>query len=165
MRFYALLPDLAWQGKFAMSDYYRLIYVSAAREEMTPEQLESVLGVARKNNEPAGVTGLLLFHGGSFFPVLEGPKDTVIRIFSAIERDHRHSRVLVLKTKATETRAFPNWSRGYLKAHTLHPDQKAHLIDLGHLVGREEPATLSSSPAVSLHINAFLNSFREFAEA
>ena len=76
-----------------MSDMHRLIYVSAAREEMSPEQLDSILAVARKNNEPAGVTGLLLFHDGSFFQVLEGPKDAAIRIFYVIERDHRHSRV------------------------------------------------------------------------
>ncbi|MBK8838303.1 MAG: BLUF domain-containing protein [Hyphomonadaceae bacterium] len=147
-----------------MSDIHRLIYVSAAREEMTPAQLDSVLAVARKNNEPIGVTGLLLFHDGSFFQVLEGPKNAVMRIFSAIERDPRHSRVIVLQTKSTDTRAFPNWSMGYVNAHALRPDQKAHLVDLSHLVGRDEQATLSSSPAVSVHINAFLGSFREFAD-
>lgn len=147
-----------------MSDIHRLIYVSAAREEMTSAQLDSVLAVARKNNDPVGVTGLLLFHDGSFFQVLEGPKDAVMRIFSAIERDPRHSRVIVLQTKSTDTRAFPNWSMGYVKAHALRPDQKAHLVDLSHLVGRGEQATLSYSPAVSVHINAFLGNFREFAD-
>jgi hypothetical protein len=54
---------------------------------------------------------------------------------------------------------------GYLKAHALRPDQKAHLVDLSDLVGRGELAALSSSPTISTHINAFLGSFREFAEA
>ena len=147
-----------------MSNTHRLIYVSAAREEMTSEQLDSILAVARRNNEPAGVTGLLLFHDGSFFQVLEGPKEAVMRIFSAIEKDPRHSRVILLQTQAAASRAFPSWSMGYVKAHALRPDQKAHLVDLNRWVGREEPASLSSDPAVSIQINAFLGSFREFAE-
>ncbi|MEQ1781742.1 MAG: BLUF domain-containing protein [Hyphomonadaceae bacterium] len=145
-----------------MSDIHRLIYLSAAREEMAPDQLEAILTVARKNNEPAGVTGLLLFHDGSFFQVLEGPKDEVVRIFSAIEKDPRHSRVIILETKTREERAFPNWSMGYVRAHALRPDQKAHLVDLGELVAREQPVALSSSLAVSGFINTFLSSFREF---
>ena len=147
-----------------MPEIHRLIYVSAAREEMPPEGLESILAAARRNNAPAGVTGLLLFHDNSFFQVLEGPKEAVVAIFAAIERDQRHSRVIVLQTKSADGRAFPNWSMGYMKADTLRSDQKAHLIDLAKLVGRDEPAALSSSPAVSTHINAFLGSFREFAE-
>jgi len=131
---------------------------------MDPAQLESILAVARKNNLPASVTGLLLFHEGSFFQVLEGPKDAVSRIFSAIERDTRHSGVIVLETKTGNARAFPNWAMGYVKAHKLAPEQKANLVDLSNLVGRGEQAQLSSSPAVSVQINAFLSSFREFAE-
>lgn len=147
-----------------MSDLHRLIYVSAARGEVTPEQLDSILAVARKNNERAGVTGLLLFHDGSFFQVLEGPKDAVVRIFSAIESDPRHSRIIILQASDTDIRAFPRWAMGYVKAHTLRPDQQEHLVDLSHLVGREELASLSTSRSVSIQVNAFLGSFREFAE-
>lgn len=146
------------------TDLYRLIYVSASREEMTQNQLDGLLAVARRNNEAASVTGLLLYHDGSFFQTLEGPKDAVTRIFSTIERDHRHSRVIVLQTKSADTRAFPNWSMGFMNAHALRPDQKAHLVDLRHLVGHTPSASLSGSPAVSVQINAFLGSFREFAE-
>lgn len=142
---------------------HRLIYVSAARVEVSPGVLESILAVARANNEPAGVTGLLLFHDGSFFQVLEGPKPAVERIFAAIEADPRHSRVLVLQSGDETARSFPNWSMGYVGGHALGPDQQAHLIDLRHLVGQEEPANLTSSPVVSVQINAFLTSFREFA--
>jgi len=144
---------------------HRLIYVSAARVEMSPEELDNVLAVARRNNTAADVTGLLLYHDGSFFQVLEGPKDAVTRIFSTIERDHRHARVIVLQTKTAETRAFPNWSMGYMNAHALRPEQKAHLVDLRQMMGQEASASLSSSPAVSVQISSFLGSFREFAAA
>lgn len=145
-------------------DLHRLIYVSAARAEITRTELDSVLAAARRNNEPVGVTGLLLFHDGAFFQTLEGPKDAVVRIFSAIEKDPRHSRVIILQTKTSDVRAFPNWSMGFMDSHALRPGQKTHLVDLRQLVGRDQPASLSSSPAVAVHINAFLSSFREFAE-
>lgn len=149
-----------------MSDqFHRLIYVSAAREEMSDQKLDGILAIARRNNEAAGVTGLLLYHDGSFFQVLEGPKDAVMGIFSMIERDHRHAGVIVLQTKTAETRAFPTWSMGYMNAHALHPGQKAHLVDLRQLTGGEHTAELTSSPMVSIQINAFLGSFREFAAA
>lgn len=144
---------------------HRLIYVSAARDEMSAVDLDRLLGTARHNNEAANVTGLLLYHDGSFFQVLEGPKDGVMRIFSKIERDPRHARVIVLQTKAAETRAFPNWSMGYMNAHALHPDQKANLVDLRQMTGWERPAELTTSAIVSTQINAFLGSFREFAAA
>jgi hypothetical protein len=147
-----------------MSDIHRLIYVSAARAEMTTSQLDSILDAARRNNEPAGVTGLLLSHDGSFFQVLEGPRNALTKLFSAIEKDPRHSKVIVLQSVSTDRRAFPNWSMGFLNAHALRPDQKEHLVDLSDMVGREEPALLSSSPTVSVQISAFLGSFREFAE-
>lgn len=147
------------------NDLHRLIYVSAARDEMSTQALDGLLVIARRNNESAGVTGLLLYHDGSFFQVLEGPKPAVTRIFSTIERDHRHARVIVLQTKTAETRAFPNWSMGYMNAHTLNPTQKANLIDLKHMAGGEKSIELSTSPIVSVQINAFLGSFREFAAA
>ena len=146
-----------------MSDLHRVIYLSASRQEMSLSRLDALLAVARRNNESAGVTGLLLFHDGSFFQVLEGPKDAVDRIFAAIEGDNRHSRVIILQRTACERRAFPDWSMGYVDAHALRPEQKANLIDLRSLVGREGPSTLSSSASVSGQINAFLGSFREFA--
>lgn len=144
---------------------HRLIYVSAAREEVSSADLERLLGIARRNNEAAGVTGLLLYHDGSFFQVLEGPKEAVVRIFSTVERDPRHSRVIVLQNKVAETRAFPNWSMGYMNAHALHSDQKANLVDLRQMTNAERPAELTTSAIVSTQINAFLGSFREFAAA
>ena len=96
--------------------------------------------------------------------MLEGPKDAVTRTLSAIEKDHRHSRIIVLQSVTTDTRAFPRWAMGYMKAHALRPDQKDHLVDLSQLVDSEAAAPLSASPSVSVQVNAFLGSFREFAE-
>lgn len=147
-----------------MTEIHRLIYVSASREEMTQDKLDGLLAVARTNNSAAGVTGLLLFHDGSFFQVLEGAKDEVLRIFSRIERDYRHSRVIILQTKSAPERAFPTWSMGYMRAHDLRPEQKECLVDLRSMTGTGHGAQLTAAGTVAVHIDAFLTSFREFAD-
>lgn len=50
---------------------YPLIYVSTAVEQMTSDQLRELLSVSRRNNIGDGVTGMLFYHEGSFFQVLE----------------------------------------------------------------------------------------------
>ncbi|RYG37151.1 MAG: BLUF domain-containing protein [Burkholderiales bacterium] len=167
MRLSAISPGSALiveKGRMQMSEIYRLIYVSAARVEMTTQQLDSILASARRKNAFADVTGLLLYHDGSFFQVLEGERAAVTAIFSTIEKDHRHSRVIRLQARIAEARAFPNWSMGFMKAHALRPDQQECLVDLSHLAGRDSEAKLTSSPTVAVHVNAFLGTFREFAE-
>lgn len=146
-----------------MTSLHRLIYVSAASGNMTLERLDAILKSARTNNETAGVTGLLLFHEGSFFQTLEGPKPAVERIFARIQADPRHAHVIVLQNTLVDGRAFPNWSMGFMNSHQLRPEQKSCLVDLRAFIGGlTQP--LSSSPSASLHITAFLSSFREFAE-
>lgn len=148
-----------------MTDIHRLIYVSASREEITQDKLDALLEVARANNSIAHVTGLLLFHDGSFFQVLEGAKDDVLRIFSKIERDSRHSRMIVLQTKSAPERAFPAWSMGYMRPRDLQPAQQESLVDLRSMAGTGHGALLTSTGAVAVHIDAFLSSFREFAQS
>ncbi|MCF8509094.1 MAG: BLUF domain-containing protein [Hyphomonadaceae bacterium] len=50
-----------------------------------------MLAVSRSNNSARGLTGMLLFHDGCFFQVLEGGADTLERTFATISRDTRHS--------------------------------------------------------------------------
>lgn len=147
-----------------MPAIHRLVYVSASRVAMSDVDLERLLATARENNSEAGVTGVLLYHDGSFFQVLEGDKDQVTRIFNAIERDPRHSRVIVLQTRAAPERAFPVWSMGYVRTSDLRPDLRETMIDLRDFVGTGERANLTASASVSVHIDAFLGSFREFAD-
>lgn len=112
-----------------MINIHRLIYVSASRGEMTQNQLDGLPQVARSNNSSTGIAGLLLFHDGSFFQVLEGPQDDVLRIFGKNERDYTHSRVIVLQTKTAPERAFPTWSTGYMApTNSIRPRRKASSI-------------------------------------
>src|SRR4051812_6886241 len=93
---------------------HKLVYCSRNRIEGTSEQIveeiQKILSSARRNNALVGITGALLFNEGLFAQVLEGPLDSVERIFEQIQRDPRHSDVTVLQSEPAEHRDFPEWS-------------------------------------------------------
>jgi Sensors of blue-light using FAD len=91
----------------------QLIYASAAAKPFTPPELRALLAVARANNTPIEVSGLLLYHQGSFFQVLEGEKETVDAVFKKIGKDPRHTSVLLVSSKEIEKRSFGEWSMGF----------------------------------------------------
>ncbi|MEM7412304.1 MAG: BLUF domain-containing protein [Myxococcota bacterium] len=95
---------------------FTLVYASAATREMTPEDLAEILAAARKNNRPAGVTGMLLYHEGSFLQALEGDRAVVEALYERIEEDPRHSDAMILFRGDVEERVFERWSMGFYRA-------------------------------------------------
>ena len=59
----------------------RLIYLSSAVRLATRDDLAQILGAARRNNRRDGVTGLLMYHDGTFLQILEGEETAVDRVF------------------------------------------------------------------------------------
>lgn len=141
----------------------RLIYISSATGEFGQAQLDGILSRSRSNNTARGLTGVLLFHDGCFFQVLEGEAASVEQTFDAISQDNRHGGVIVLESREVHERGFPQWSMGYVRSHQLHPDQRQWLVDLAARVCAENPEPLSDVSGINVHIDAFLSSFREFA--
>ena len=101
-----------------MSDLYRLVYTSRNHleggEDEQKAAVAGVLAVSKRNNARVGVTGALLFNSGSFAQVLEGSRTAVETTFERIQRDPRHSDVAVLQCEPVASRAFPNWSMGFI---------------------------------------------------
>lgn len=101
-----------------MTDLYRLVYTSrnlvAGEEGGQQVAVAGLLAVSKRNNARVGVTGALLFNGGSFAQVLEGSKAAVETTFERIQRDPRHSDVSVLQCEPVAARGFPNWSMGFV---------------------------------------------------
>ena len=101
-----------------MSDIYRLVYTSRnfleGGEEEQKAAIAGLLAVSKRNNARVGVTGALLFNGGSFAQVLEGSRAAVETTFERIQRDPRHSDVAVLQCEPVASRGFPNWSMGFV---------------------------------------------------
>lgn len=117
---------------------YRVVYVSSARHEFTPDELDALLAKSRRSNEEAGVTGLLLYHDGNFIQALEGDRSAVQAILARIEQDPRHGRMLVLIQEEVEERAFGDWSMGYVRRDDLpHAEQEGYSRFLEDAAARE----------------------------
>ena len=98
---------------------YQLVYVSRACTEMDTDTLDELLRLARLNNSKRDITGMLLYHDGSFIQVLEGEKSAVEKLFAAISDDPRHENANVVLRTEVEDRTFDQWSMGYKRASTL----------------------------------------------
>ncbi|MDF1630160.1 MAG: BLUF domain-containing protein [Alcanivoracaceae bacterium] len=92
---------------------YQIVYVSTATREYDRDELERILAVSRKNNSLDGVTGMLCYHGGTFFQMLEGERDKVEAVMKRVAQDKRHYGVMVLLEQEVESRDLPDWSMAF----------------------------------------------------
>ena len=96
-----------------MPDLMHCIYASAATRHFETAELTALLQVARKHNDGAGLTGILLYTEGSFFQVLEGVPDAVNALYARIEQDKRHDQVTKILAEAIPSRSFADWTMGF----------------------------------------------------
>jgi hypothetical protein len=92
---------------------YQIVYVSTATEEYDKDELARILAVSRKNNSADGVTGMLCYHGGTFFQMLEGQRHRVEAVMDRVAADPRHHSILVLLEQEVDEPALPDWSMAF----------------------------------------------------
>ncbi|MES1936428.1 BLUF domain-containing protein [Salinisphaera hydrothermalis] len=99
---------------------YRLVYFSrnalAGDAEAVRAEIETILECSRRNNAAANVTGALMFNGGCFAQVLEGPYGAIQATLERIQCDARHSGLRVLAFDRRSARGFAHWSMAYVGA-------------------------------------------------
>jgi hypothetical protein len=105
----------------------RLLYLSDARDGINEEAVNGVLKSAAKNNPPLGITGLLVFGGGVFAQILEGPEQAVLRKYVQIATDLRHHNCRIVYITTTNERIFKDISMAALEAQ---PMELAHIAEL-----------------------------------
>lgn len=97
-----------------MSKLYNLAYISKntikGNADEIKEQIRNILAAAHRNNPSAGVTGALLYSGGYFCQVIEGPEEVLEDLFESIQMDGRHGNVTVLHFQPIEARGFSDWA-------------------------------------------------------
>ena len=96
-----------------MPDLMHCVYASAAKYDFETAELTALLQAARRHNDAAGLTGMLLYTEGSFFQVLEGTPDAVNALYARIELDQRHAQVTKIITEAIPSRSFADWTMGF----------------------------------------------------
>ena len=92
---------------------FQLVYISTARQPITPEMLEQILAASRRNNAREGITGLLVAGRRRFLQALEGPEQAVLDVYAGIKRDPRHHALVLLTGRPVEARAFGDWSMAF----------------------------------------------------
>ncbi len=106
---------------------FQSIYISVPSSQFRPPDLPDILAVAREHNSKVGISGLLLFHGGSFVQVLEGPKADVEALLKRIAADPRHDKMKLLLQKDVEKKEFEEWSMGFVDSQSVASKQKGFL--------------------------------------
>lgn len=97
-----------------MSPLYNLAYISKNAIKGSPEdinqEIRAILAAAQRNNPNKGVTGALLYSGGYFCQVIEGPQEVLEELFETIQLDARHNAVTVLHFEPIAARGFSEWA-------------------------------------------------------
>ena len=95
-----------------------LVYVSAGVRLFGEPEVADILAQSHRNNERAGITGMLLYRDGNFMQVLEGSDAAVQTTLKRIRGDERHRGIVVLKTDKISQRSFSQWTMAFRKIGT-----------------------------------------------
>lgn len=126
----------------------QLVYASAASAPFTSEALQVLLAKARLRKSVYSVTGMLLYHSGSFPQILEGPETGVELIYASIQRDARHSNPKILHRKTAPRREFEDWSMGFIDASRWQ-------LAPGMIDYRRVPEVATASTAAQRYLRLF----------
>jgi len=89
--------------------YLQLVYASRPFG-FDAATLLSILFKARARNTEADVTGCLICRDDIYLQLLEGPADSVTRIYNSILKDDRHVEVTQLVRHGVPERMFGKWA-------------------------------------------------------
>ena len=101
-----------------------IVYASSAVKLFTEQEIIKLLEISQRNNEQSGITGMLLYNGGNFIQVIEGPDEAVLALYDTIKRDRRHYKVTLLGQDPIHERQFPDWTMGFQDLKKLSPEQQ-----------------------------------------
>ncbi|MEM1041230.1 MAG: BLUF domain-containing protein [Bacteroidota bacterium] len=133
-----------------------IVYVSSATHPFSDHDLDRLVRVSRRNNEAAGITGMLLHRDGHFIQTLEGPPSAVYRAYARIRRDPRHRRLIRLVDRPTSVRQFAGQAMGFCNTDKLPAvDRRALNVFLS------EPSVPSAADARGGLVYKLLLDFRD----
>src|SRR3954468_5458514 len=96
-----------------------LVYVSSATRQFSQAELIALLATSCRNNEPVGITGMLLYRDGNFMQVLEGEESAVAAAYDRISKDRRHDGLITMLKEPIATRDFGDWSMGFRDLNSI----------------------------------------------
>lgn len=105
--------QIAHSRVYNMPQLIQMIYISSSSQLMNESELQELLTIARKRNHHHNISGLLLYHDGSIMQAIEGEEAAVRQLMFNIERDSRHTGILILLDEKIDQRSFPDWKMSY----------------------------------------------------
>jgi hypothetical protein len=97
----------------------RLLYASRAVDS-SPDAIESILTQSRSHNPACGITGILCYGAGTFLQAIEGGRVAISELYGHIQRDPRHTDVLLLDYEEISERRFGGWTMGQVNLTKLN---------------------------------------------
>jgi hypothetical protein len=125
----------------------QLVYTSAATRQFDAIELTALLTKARQKNESLDVSGMLVYHDGSFLQVLEGEATAVDSLYERITRDDRHTKCTVLLRTFIDRRNFGDWSMGFVNTKLFGPKSLPGFADF--FSRRFSPEAFAADPSTA----------------
>src|ERR1700730_6360148 len=119
-----------------MEDLIHVIYVGAAKSEISEHDTAEFVKQARKSNRKNDVSGMMLYVGGCLLLLLEGKANKVDAAFQEIVAPKREMRAILREPVAE--REFPDWILGF---------EAVALAEAPRLLG--EPLVFESAASVA----------------
>ncbi len=119
------------------------VYVSSAAKAFTKDELHALLNKSRAKNLKVGITGMLLYHDGQIFHVLEGPDSVVNTLYDKIANDERHHSIVKLSLQEIDQRNFADYSMGHVHLSKEEAESIDGLNDI--LLRKELPSTFTNA--------------------
>ena len=127
----------------------QLIYISQATRKMSKEDLNEIHTKAQNNNSKIDVTGSLFYNGGWFLQILEGPLETLLKLYDKIENDTRHKNSRVLYNEPAKFRTFTRWTMNMTNLEDRQADKYNELVEVIE-AAKTDRKIGTASPAVTL---------------
>ncbi|WP_411845539.1 BLUF domain-containing protein [Roseibacillus persicicus] len=107
---------------------FGIAYTSLALTNFDDKSLQELSQAAAEKNKSLDITGYLYYDNQLFMQYLEGRKEDVEALMTAIKDDPRHRVFVAVPLARIEKRIFPDWSMRYLP-DDLPFDEKITLED------------------------------------
>lgn len=88
---------------------HQIVYVSDAKPDLTAVDLFRIIEQSARNNPNAEITGFLIYRGGRFLQLIEGPLMALESLLAKLKHDPRHGSLEVLSRVPIPARSFPRW--------------------------------------------------------
>ncbi|KQZ33428.1 hypothetical protein ASD50_01195 [Mesorhizobium sp. Root552] len=87
----------------------RLAYVSTLQPRIDASDLTELIEKAAAFNKTQDITGVLAIEGHRICQILEGPSDSVKKLYASIQKDSRHHGVTTIENRPIAKTAFESW--------------------------------------------------------